>query len=240
MQSSAGDSPPNHWQSQRPNEPLPPQTVLRSTSIPPPPVCNFVSYILMCVFTYITSIHKFGLFEGATCSENITRTPWASAPSLPIPDTTYPKKRTTVSSQKPTLQTPSSPKHPGTDAREDPLHQKSHEITVDHAHKALLPPTKPEHDVTLWVLFGSIRHEASTSVSSAHRRRHGVGRGQPLTDTSPDTIPHICSPSPALAASCPPPFKFTDPLFFLFLFILVDRRGRDALRAPWDLKDWHD
>ncbi len=59
-----------------------------------------------------------------------------------------PKKRTNVSSQNPTLQTPSSPKHPGTDAREDPPHQKPREITVEHAHKALLPPTKPEHDAT--------------------------------------------------------------------------------------------
>ena len=119
-----------------------------------------------------------------------------------------PKKRTNVSSQNPTLQTPSSPKHPGTDAREDPPHQKPREITVEHAHKALLPPTKPEHDATVRALLGSFRHEASTSVSSARRRRHGVGRGQPLTDPSPGTIPQICSPSPALAASCPPPFRF--------------------------------
>jgi hypothetical protein len=105
-----------------------------------------------------------------------------------------PKKRTNVSSQNPTLQTPSSPKHPGTDAREDPPHQKPRETTVDHAHKAVLPPTKPEHDATLRALLGSFRH--------------GVGRGQPLTDPSPGTIPQVCSPSPALTASCPPPFRF--------------------------------
>ena len=34
-----------------------------------------------------------------------------------------PKKRNNDSSQNPTLQTPSSPKHPGTDAGEDPHHQ---------------------------------------------------------------------------------------------------------------------
>jgi hypothetical protein len=116
---------------------------------------------------------------------NITRTPWTAAPSLPIPDTTYPNKRTTVSSQNPILQTPSSPKHPGTDAREDTPHQKPREITVEHATKALLPPTKPEHDATLCAFLGSVRHEvasfrhevgsfrheASTSVSSARRRR---------------------------------------------------------------------
>jgi hypothetical protein len=126
-----------------------------------------------------------------------------------------PKKRTNVSSQNPTLQTPSSPKHPGTDAREDPPHQKPSEITVEHAHKALLPPTKSEHDATLRTLLGSFRHEASTSVSSARRRRHGVGRVQQFTDPSPGTIPQICSPSPALAASCPPPFRFAqEPWFF--------------------------
>jgi hypothetical protein len=151
---------------------------------------------------------------------NITRTLWSVAPSPPIPDTTYPKKRTTVSSQNPTLQTPSFPKHPGTDATEDPPHQKPREITVEHDHKALLPPTKLEHDATLRALLGSFRHKVTTSVSSSRRRHHGVGRGQPLTDPSPDTIQHTCSPSPALVTSCPPPFKFAqDPCFF-FLPIL--------------------
>ena len=132
---------------------------------------------------------------------NITRTPWVTVPSLPIPDTTYPKNRTTVSSKNLTLQTPSSPKHPGTDSREDPPDQKPCEITVDHDHKGLLPPTKPQHTATLCTLFGSFRHESSTSVSSTHRRHHGVGRGQPLTDPSPGTIPHTCSPSPSLVTS---------------------------------------
>jgi hypothetical protein len=46
------DDPPNHFQSQCPDDPLPtPPTVFRSTSDPPPPVCNFVSYILMWVYT---------------------------------------------------------------------------------------------------------------------------------------------------------------------------------------------
>ena len=43
-----------HCQSQRPDDPLStPPTVLRSTSTPPQPVCSFVSYILICVYTYI-------------------------------------------------------------------------------------------------------------------------------------------------------------------------------------------
>jgi hypothetical protein len=158
---------------------------------------------------------NFGLFEDATCSEPNPNSMGHGAFSS-LSRYHLPKKRTNVSSQNPTLQTPSSPKHPGTDAREDPPHQKPREITVDHSHKALLPPTNPEHDATLRVLLGSFRHEASTSVSSARRRRHGVGRGQPLTDPSPGTIPQICSPSPTLSASCPPPFRFTQELLFFF------------------------
>ena len=34
---------------------------------------------------------NFGLFEDVT-EVNITRTPWVSAPSIPIPDTTHPEK----------------------------------------------------------------------------------------------------------------------------------------------------
>ncbi len=34
------------------------------------------------------------------------------------------------------------------------------------------------------------------------RHCHGVGRGQPLTDPSPDTMVRICSPFPDLVASC--------------------------------------
>ena len=136
---------------------------------------------------------------------NLTRTPWAAAPSLPIPDTTYPKKEPMSPPRIRHCRLPHSPKHPGTDAGEDPHHQMTREITVDHAHKTLLPPTKSEHDATLCALLG---HEVSTSVSSPRRRRHGVVRGQPLTDPSPGTIPYICSPFPTLVTSCPSPFQF--------------------------------
>ena len=146
---------------------------------------------------------------------NITRTPWFEEPRFSShPRYHLPKKRTTVSYQNPTLQTPSSPKHPGTDAGEDPHHQKTREVNVEHDHKALFPPTKPEHDthlrsVHVACLLDLFRHDTSTSVSSAHRRRHGVDRGQPLTDPSPDTIPRIFSPFPVfLTESYPPPFKF--------------------------------
>ena len=114
---------------------------------------------------------------------------------------------------------PHSPKHPGTDAGEDPHHQKPHEITVEHAHKALLPPRdEAEHDAPIaHRLIGAYRYDTCMHLCpyAPRRRCRGVGRGQPLTDPSPGTIPRICSPVPALVASCPPPFKFTqEPLFF--------------------------
>ncbi len=42
---------------------------------------------------------------------------------LPLPLPPPPKKRNNDSSQNPTLQTHSSPKHPGTNTKEDPHHQ---------------------------------------------------------------------------------------------------------------------
>ena len=53
--------------------------------------------------------------------------------------------------------------------------------------------------------------------------------GKPLTDTSPGTIPRICSPFPDLVVSSPPPFRFTqESLFFFPLrwkgFIITDKR----------------
>ena len=152
---------------------------------------------------------------------NLTRTPWAAAPSLPIPDTTYPKKEPMSPPRILLCRRPHSPKHPGTDAGEDPHHQKPHEITVEHAHKALLPPRdEAEHDAPIaHRLIGAYRYDTCMHLCpyAPRRRCRGVGRGQPLTDPSPGTIPRICSPFPALVASCPPPFKFTqEPLFFFF------------------------
>ena len=173
------------------------------------------------------------MFEGATCSEHNLNSmghgTFSSHSRYHLP-----KKRTNVSSQNPTLQTPSSPKHPGTDTREDPPHQKPREITVEHAHKALLPPTQPEHDTTLCALLGSFRHEVSTSVSSARRRRHGVDREQPITDPSPGTIPQICSPPPWRRVAHLPS-DFTQEPFFVFdlsrmLATLVLRCEENATR----------
>ena len=68
------------------------------------------------------NIINFGLFEDATCSEPnpnyMGRGAFSSHSRYHLP-----KKRNNDSSQNPTLQTHSSPKHPGTDAGEDPHHQ---------------------------------------------------------------------------------------------------------------------
>jgi hypothetical protein len=71
---------------------------------------------------------------------NITRTPWTVVSSLPIPDTTYPKKETMSPQGIQHCRLPHSPKYPGTDVGEDTHHQKPHKITVEDAQKALLPP----------------------------------------------------------------------------------------------------
>jgi hypothetical protein len=55
---------------------------------------------------------------------NITRTPWVVSSSLPIPDTTYPKKEPMSPPRIRHYRLPHSPKQPGTDAGEDPHHQK--------------------------------------------------------------------------------------------------------------------
>ena len=73
---------------------------------------------------------------------------------------------------------------------------------------------KVEHDIHLYSLLGSFLQEVNTSVSSAFRRHHEVGRGQPFTVTSPDTIPRICSPFPALVTRWAPPFTFAQETCF--------------------------
>ena len=86
-----------------------------------------------------------------------------------------------------------SPKHPGTDAGEDPHHQKPHEIMVDHDHKGLLPLCdEDEHDTPVSRrLIGSYRYDTSMNLCPyvPYRRCLGVDRGQPLTDPSPGVIP---------------------------------------------------
>jgi hypothetical protein len=132
-----------------------------------------------------------------------------------------PKKRTTVSYQNPTLQTPSSQKHPGTDSGEDLHHQKPREITVDHPHKVLLPPRdEADHDAPIAHRLIGAYHCIHLCQYTPCRRCRGVGRGQPLTDPSPGTIPRIWSPFSTLSESCQPPFRFTqEPLLFFSSYL---------------------
>jgi hypothetical protein len=115
---------------------------------------------------------------------------------------------------------PHSPKHPGTDAGEDPHHQKSRKCTVEHAHKSLFPPRdEVEHDAPIeHRLIGAYRYDIFMHLCpyATRRRCRGVDRGQPLTDSSPGTMTRICSPFPVLVACCPPPFKFAQESCFLF------------------------
>ncbi len=107
---------------------------------------------------------------------------------------------------------PHSPKYPGTVAGEDPHHQKPRKCAVENVHKVLFPPSdEAEHDAPIvHPLIGAYRYDTCMHLCpySPRRRCRGVGRGQPLTDPSPRTIPRICSPFPTLVVSCPPPFKF--------------------------------
>jgi hypothetical protein len=151
---------------------------------------------------------------------NITVSPWTEEPSQTSHSRYHlPKNRTNVSSQNLLCRRPHSRKHPGTDAGEDPHHQKPHEITVEPVHKSLLPPCdEAEHDAPIvYRLIGTYRYDTCMHLCpyGPRRRCRGVGRGQPLTDPSPGTIPRICSPFPALVSSCPTPFKYTqEPFFF--------------------------
>jgi hypothetical protein len=92
---------------------------------------------------------------------NITQTAWTVAPSLPISDTTYPKKEPMSPPRIRHCKLPHSPKHPGTDTGEDPHHQKPHKCMVEHAHKALLQPRdEVEHDApTAHRLIGAYAYD---------------------------------------------------------------------------------
>jgi hypothetical protein len=143
---------------------------------------------------------------------NITRTPGTVSPSLPIPDTTYPKKEPMSPPRIQHYRLPHSPKHPGTDEGVDLHHQKPCKCTVEHAHKSLFPPCdEVEHDVPItYRLIGVYHYDTCMHLCpySPCRRYREVGRGQPLTDPSPGTMSPICSPFPVLVTSCPSPFKF--------------------------------
>jgi hypothetical protein len=89
-------------------------------------------------------------------------------------------------------------------------------LTMSSFHRS----TKP----IVHLLIGAYHYDTCMHLCpyTPHRRCHGVGRGQPLTDPSPDTIPFICSPLPTLVVSCPPPLKFAQEPCFVppTLFVL--------------------
>ncbi len=92
--------------------------------------------------------------------------------------------------------------------------------------KSSFPPSdEAEHDASITHrLIGAYRYDTCIHLCpySPCRRCHGVVWGQPLTDPSPDTIPHMCSQFPVWEASCPPPFKFTqEPLFSLNITLTI-------------------
>jgi hypothetical protein len=110
-----------------------------------------------------------------------------------ISDTTYPKKEPMSPPRIRHYRLTHSPKHPGTDAGEDPHHQKPRKCTVEYVHKYLFPPLdEAEHDTPITHrLIGAYHYEG--------------------------TMSHICSPFPSLVSSCQSPFKFTQGPCFFFL-----------------------
>ena len=73
-------------------------------------------------------------------------------------------------------------KHPGTDTGEDPHHQNPREITVDHAHKSLLPPyDEADHDAL--IAHRLIGHIATTPACVSSSRR---GMGNRYSGWCPD------------------------------------------------------
>ncbi len=111
---------------------------------------------------------------------NITRTPWVTVSSLPIPDTTHPKKEPMSPPRIRHYRLPHSPKHPGTDAGEDPYHQKLRKCTVEHAHKSLFPPRdETEHDTPIvYRLIGAYHYDTCMHLCPTHRVDVAVGWGE--------------------------------------------------------------
>ena len=126
--------------------------------------------------------------------------PWSTTPSLPVPDVNHPKKETLSPTRTRHCRHP-HPQHTPEQTRE----------------KTPIIRSRAKLRLSMLIrLIDFFRHDSNTSVSSARPHLIGVGRGQPLTDPSPDTIPRICSPFPTLEASCPPPFKFAQIHCFFF------------------------
>ncbi len=111
-------------------------------------------------------------------------TPWDF---FSIPDTTYPQKKHCLLPEPDTADSliPKTPRN----------RRERRPPSSDDAHKTLFPPyDEDEHDAPIeHRLIGAYRYDTCMHLCpyAPGRYRHGVGRGQPLTDPSPDTITHI-------------------------------------------------
>ena len=111
---------------------------------------------------------------------NTTRTPWAAAPSLPIPGAAPHKKNPhgPPKSDTDTRGPPHPRRHLGTDAGEDPI-IRSCETTVAHAHKkpSFHSATKPTK-THLMIAYRLIGHVATTpACACVHTNRAVVAAG---------------------------------------------------------------
>jgi hypothetical protein len=151
---------------------------------------------------------------------NITRTPWSVVSSLPIPDTTYPKKEPMSPPRIRHCRLPHSfPRAPrNRRGRRPPSSEAAKMYGWTYSQRSLSTVRQAEHDTPITHrLIGAYHYDTCMHLCpyAPRRRCRGVGRGQPLTDPSPDTIPHICSTFPVLVVSCPSPFKFAQEPCFL-------------------------
>jgi hypothetical protein len=111
-----------------------------------------------------------------------------------------PKKRTNVSSQNPTLQTPSFPKVPRSRRGRRPPYQKPHEITVEYAHKALLLPCdEAEHDAPItYRLIGAYRYDTCITCVNTHHTDVVVGWAEGNRSLTPVREPSPFESPPSL------------------------------------------
>ncbi len=144
-------------------------------------------------------------------------TAWAAATSLPIPDITYPKKEPMSPPRIRHCRLPHPQSTPEQTREKTPLIRSRVKLRLSMVIKPSFH--QRSRNTTRLCAPCSAPSVTKTARRSVPRRRHGVGRGQPLTDPSPGTIPQICSPFPVLAASCPPPFKI-HPRAIVFFFFL--------------------
>ena len=154
-----------------------------------------------------------------------------------------PKKRNTASYQNPTSRLTHPQITPEQTREKTPIIRRLAKLRLSILTKPSFHPArdKVDHDSPIaHRLIGTYRYDTCMYLwpYSPHRRCHRLGQGQPLTDPSPDTIPHICSPFPVLVTSCQPPFSFTEVPFFFFWTVYQHELNpyitlkRNSLKSP--------